>query len=420
MEQKLKPQSVFNDKEEIGVVWVMDEAIKLGYLHGDADWTNFGQGEPELGELTGGTTRVKLFVVEPEDNAYGPVNGLDILRQTIAEHYNRLYRVGKSSQYAAENVSIAMGGRLALTRIFNSMGAFRLGYKIPDYPAYRDMLKLQAGKIIPICVPTFQDNNYTIPPSEFGSAIEKFQLDAFLFSNPCNPTGHVIMDQALYQYVSSARELNCTLIIDEFYSHFIYENGKPANKVVSAAKYLDNVNEDAVIIVDGLTKSFRYPGWRLAWILGPKKSIDIIGKVASGIDGGPSLPIQRAALPLFEPISADLESHVLQKVFSHKQQLMVKALEELGMRCSSDSNSTFYVWADISQLPKPINEASRFFVEALKYKVICVPGYLFDIHPQQLTTPTNFLQHIRFSFGPEESFLKKGLIQLAKLVKSYQ
>jgi aspartate/methionine/tyrosine aminotransferase len=33
---------------------------------------------------------------------------------------------------------------------------------------------------------------------------------------------------------------------------------------------VDDVDEDDVLIIDGLTKRFRLPGWRIAWILGPK------------------------------------------------------------------------------------------------------------------------------------------------------
>ena len=48
----------------------------------------------------------------PGDHAYGPVDGTTELRTAVAEHYNRLYRRGKSSQYTAENVCISGGGRL--------------------------------------------------------------------------------------------------------------------------------------------------------------------------------------------------------------------------------------------------------------------------------------------------------------------
>ena len=42
------------------------------------------------------------------------------------------------------------------------------------------------------------------------------------------------------------------------------------NLIISAAENVEDVDEDDVLIIDGLTKRFRLPGWRIAWIVGPK------------------------------------------------------------------------------------------------------------------------------------------------------
>jgi aspartate/methionine/tyrosine aminotransferase len=42
---------------------------------------------------------------------------------------------------------------------------------------------------------------------------------------------------------------------------------------------------------------------------------------------------------------------------------------------------TFYVWADLSGLPHPLNDGITFFEECIKEKLICVPGIFFDINP---------------------------------------
>ncbi len=420
MDPLAKPKSAFNEIPDIGVIWVMEEAMKLGFYHGNNEWANLGQGEPETGEMKGAPPRIREFVLEPDDSGYGPLNGMTELRKTIAGHYNRLYRKDKSSQYTADNVSIAMGGRLALTRIFSILGSVRLGYKSPEYPAYADMLNYQQGRITPVCIPSRMENNYAIPSAEFSDALTTFELDAFLLSNPCNPTGHVIKSKELKGYVDSARKQNCSLIVDEVYSHFIYENGKPAGAPVSAAAFIHDVNSDPVLIVDALTKSFRYPGWRLAWTLGTPDVIQDLGRAASGIDGGPSLPVQRAALQLFEPERADQETNALREVFSKKQGLMLNALRASGMICSADANSTFYIWADISRLPSPLNNSDRFFKEALKCKVMTVPGRLFDIRAGLEKKEPGFDKYIRFSFGPAEENLKAGLERITNLIKSHQ
>lgn len=395
----------------------MDEAARWGFVNGDPDWENLGQGEPEVDALIGGSARIKTFQIESDDNRYGPTNGIDDLRETISAHYNRLYRRGCASQYTARNVSLAMGGRLALSRIFAMLDKIRFGYKTPEYPAYAEMMAAHAAQITPVCLPTRPADNHVLPAAEFALAIQKEALKAFLFSNPCNPTGHVIQGEELKAYVQISQTHHCALIIDEFYSHYIYTQDHPAAGPVSAAACLQDVNADVVLIVDGLTKSFRYPGWRLAWVLGPENLIADLGRVASYLDGGPSVPVQRAALQLFEPERMDRESQALRTVFSRKQHLMRESLRQNGMICSPDAHGTFYVWADISQLPAPLNQASVFFQAALRRKVIVVPGYLFDIRPQ--AQERDFQQSVRFSFGPTEANIRMGLERVTELVQAY-
>lgn len=420
MEARSRSQNVFNQMEDIGVIWALDEAAKLGYQSRNSDWVNFGQGEPEVGQLEGGVSRINRIEIQPDDDKYGPVNGTDELRKAIADYYNRLYRKNKVSKYTAKNVSIAMGGRMALNRIFTILGSIRLGYKTPEYPAYHDLFNLHLKKITPVYFPTRSTRNFSMSPSEFRDELKKYKPDAFLLSNPCNPTGHVMKNEELSNFVKTAKEECCTLIIDEFYSHFIYEKGKPASEPVSSAAFVENVNSDNVLIVDGLTKSFRYPGWRLAWVLAPESVIENIGRAASAIDGGPSVPIQRAALQLFEPASVDQETKALREVFSRKQNRMAATLRENGMICSDDANGTFYVWADISKLPPPINDSKTFFLAALKQKVITVPGYMFDIHPGSQKVSSEFNHYVRFSFGANEESLVKGLTRISELVNSYR
>ncbi len=419
MEKIKKLLGAFNEISDIGVIWVIDEAAKLGYYNGNPEWANLGQGEPEVGEMPGAPDRIKNFSIEPGDDRYGPLNGMAELRTAIAAYYNRLYRQEKKSQYTAANVSIAMGGRLALTRIFSIFGTIKVGYKVPEYPAYEDLFNYQLDRVTPICIPTRKEDNYAVPPNEFATIIGDYKLDAFLLSNPCNSTGHVIKGDALNTYLTAAKKQNCALIIDEVYSHFIYENSKPAAGPISGAAYIEDVNNDAVLIVDGLTKSFRYPGWRLAWILGPTNIIEDLGRAASGIDGGPSMPIQRAAIQLLEPERANKETQALREVFSHKQSITLAALREFGMLCSTDANSTFYIWADISQLPPPLNNSESFFKEALKHKVLVVPGHLFDIDPRKQKKEIKFHNYIRCSFGPEEANLVSGLRRIEQLIKSF-
>jgi aspartate/methionine/tyrosine aminotransferase len=89
-----------------------------------------------------------------------------------------------------------------------------------------------------------------------------------LTSNPRNPTGRVVANPELAEIQDICRG-RATFISDEFYSGYNYTSDCDGT-TISAAENIEDVDEDDVLIIDGLTKRFRLPGWRIAWILGPK------------------------------------------------------------------------------------------------------------------------------------------------------
>jgi aspartate/methionine/tyrosine aminotransferase len=262
-----------------------------------------------------------------------------------------------------------------------------------------------------------EEDGFVIPPERLERAIREHGLTAFVISNPCNPTGQVVHGEALRRYVEIARETGCTLLLDEFYSHFIFDGDRPGEGPVSGAPFIEDLEHDPVLLIDGLTKSFRYPGWRVGWAVGPKAMIETLGCAASAIDGGPGQPIQRAAIDVLQPARADQETDALRTVFSRKRNLMVERLRAMGVRVPHPSSSTFYVWGSIADLPAPLDDADEFFRRALERKVLTVPGRFFDVNPGKARTgPSPLAQWVRFSFGPPEDNVRMGLDRLAALV----
>lgn len=416
-----KPQHLgaFRYVPYMGVIFVVHEASKLGFWNGHPDWCNLGQGQPEVGDIPGAPPRVSEIKFDPADHAYGPVGGTEALRQAIAEHYNRLYRRGKASQYGKENIAVADGGRLVLSRVFAALSSVKLAYKVPDYTAYEDMIGLHLARLSPVMLRAEVDERFSITAARLEREVVSQGIQAFVFSNPCNPTGQVVRDDELRGYVRVARDHDCTLVCDEFYSHFIYaDDGTPGDGPVSAAAYVEDVNSDPVILIDGLTKGFRYPGWRVGWAVGPADMIEILNRVASAVDGGPCQPMQQhAALTVLEPARADQETTALRATFVKKRNLMVARLKEMGLVCPCPPQGTFYVWASVENLPPPLNDAEGFFRAALQHKVMTVPGHFFDVNPGgDRKEPSPYASWLRFSFGPPEDNVRMGLDRLQRMI----
>jgi hypothetical protein len=187
---------------------------------------------------------------------------------------------------------------------------------------------------------------------------------------------------------------------------------------VSAASHVEDVERDPIVIFDGLTKNWRYPGWRVTWTLGPKKVIETITSAGSFLDGGASAPMQRAAVELLTPDYVASETAALHKVFVSKRDAMVSGLRSIGVKFDAEPEGTFYGWGDLSGLPDSINTGMSFFKAALKKKVVTVPGTFFDVDPGQrrIGRPSRFRHHLRFSFGPPRERIDLALDRLRELV----
>ncbi|MCU0635062.1 MAG: pyridoxal phosphate-dependent aminotransferase [Gemmatimonadaceae bacterium] len=400
-----------------GVIYVMAEAARHGYHSGNADWCNLGQGQPETGPLPGAPDRIEGVPIASADQEYAPVNGIPELREAVAELYNALFRVGQKSKYTADNVCICGGGRLSLTRTVAALGEINLGHFLPDYTAYEELLDIfRPFTAIPILLDGAR--GYAFSVDELSREITGRGLSALLLSNPSNPTGKVVRGAELQRWVKVARELRCTLLLDEFYSHYLWSPGED-DGIVSAARYVRDVDRDPVVILDGFTKNWRYPGWRTTWVVGPRAVIDAVSSTGSFLDGGGSRPLQRAAVPLLDPDYVRRETRAIQQHFQHKRRVLLDGLRDVGVRFDIAPEGTFYGWADLSALPPGLNDGMQFFRAALEHQVICVPGEFFDINPgkRRASRASRFTRYARFSFGPELPVVEEGVRRLQAMIR---
>ena len=223
----------------------------------------------------------------------------------------------------------------------------------------------------------------------------------------------------LSEWVAVGRELDCSLIFDEFYSHYIWRPDLQANGgIETAARYVEDVDRDPVVILDGLTKNWRYPGWRVTWTVGPRKVIEGCVSAGSFLDGGGSRPLQRKAIELLAPTAAMAETRAIQATFGKKRAKLLNGLRDLGFTVSLPPEGTFYVWASAEHLPSSISDGMAFFRAALDRKVISVPGEFFDVDPGKRRggRASRFRRHLRFSFGPQMQKLELALDRFRDMI----
>ncbi|KAG6854724.1 hypothetical protein C0991_002437 [Blastosporella zonata] len=422
------PQTINPDEETVpgiehpgstGVIYCSDRAMANGFSYANShEWANLGQGAPEVGPIPNAPPRPTSIPVPTDSLEYAPTTGVKALREAVANLYNVTYRGDKASKYTYENVCIVPGGRAGLSRVAAVIGDVYTSFQIPDYTAYDQVLSA-FKRLVP--VPTALDvkTKYKLDIQQTKKDILTQGLAVILASNPRNPTGQVIKGNDLKELVALGRE-GTTVILDEFYSWYIYPNSESGyGKSISAAQYVEDVNEDSAVIIDGLTKNWRLPGWRICWVVGPKNLISALSQSGSFLDGGANHPLQLAAIPLLDPALVALEKVALQKHFKAKRDHVLSRLHALGLDVDLPPTSTFYIWLNLEKLPEPLNNGLVFFEELLKFKTIVIPGIFFDINPSHRRNLFNSPCHhfVRLSFGPPIEDLDRGLDAIGMVLR---
>ncbi|KAK6359791.1 hypothetical protein TWF696_000928 [Orbilia brochopaga] len=266
--------------------------------------------------------------------------------------------------------------------------------------------------------PLAQQDGYHIHPDKIAEELAR-GVSVIITSNPRNPTGGVVKNPELSEIQGICRD-RATLIMDEFYGGYNYSTDCDGT-VISAADNIEDVDEDDVLIIDGLTKRFRLPGLRVAWIVGPKEFIKAIGSCGSYLDGGTNVAFQEAAVPMLDPPKVKEEMKALQTHFKKKRDYVIQRLTEIGFEFDKVPEATFYIWLDLSNLPTKINDGLNFFQACLQERVIVVPGIFFDLNPAKRRDLFDSPCHhfVRLSYGPKMDVLKKGLDGIERVVKKY-
>lgn len=406
-----------------GVLWVTERANEYGFGQSDEEdvnWANLGQGAPEHGDtIPGSFKRPTSIPVPDKSKEYAPTAGIKPLREAVANYYNETYRQHKLSKYTWKNVCVVPGGRAGLTRIASIIKDCYLSFFLPDYTAYAEMLSLFKN-FSPIPVPLTEKDHYSFHLNLIKNELKR-GVSALLTSNPRNPTGKCLTRYQLHQLHKLCRE-KCLLIMDEFYSHYYYDDNCSGSSI-SSAEFIEDVNKDPVLILNGLTKSFRLPGWRTCWILGPEDYINALSSAGSYLDGGSNNPFQHAAVELLNPSKVKLEMKALQVHFKTKRDYIISRLTKMGFEFNETNipNSTFYLWLNLSHLPAKLSNCLGFFHECLHEKVIVVPGFFFLINPQNLSNLEDVIwyNYVRISYGPELHQLEKGMDGIERILNRF-
>lgn len=308
---------------------------------------------------------------------YTPSLGIWELREKIAEHYYTKYKIDVSSN----RVIITPG----------SSGAFLVAYAIimsagdriilpdPSYPCYKNFAYLL--DITPVFVPVDEKSRYTLSVD----ALKGYEgIKALHISSPNNPTGTLYTKEELSTLVGYCQERGIYFISDEVYHGLTYEQEDH-----TALGFWDRA-----IVINGFSKWFCMPGFRLGWMILPEDMLQKAERVIQNVFISAPALSQYSALGAFD--YAYLKS--VRETFRKRRDILYEGLKDV-FRIPVKPQGAFYIWADVS---KYTENSFIFCKELLKEaKVALTPGVDFG--------KNNTTKFVRISYTKEEDALREGI-----------
>lgn len=302
---------------------------------------------------------------------YGPEQGYEFLRETIAENDFK----SRGADISSDEIFISDGAKCDAGNI-QELFSNNTIVALPDpvYPVYLDT-NVMAGR-----TGSYKDGRYqgivyleSTKENNFVPTLPSEKVDLIYLCFPNNPTGSIISKDELKHWVDYARQNKALILYDAAYAAFIRDDALPRS-----IYEIDGAQEVAIEF-RSFSKNGGFTGTRCAYTVVPKacRAYDSTGNHHPLYNlwnrrhctkfNGVSYPVQRAAEALY---SQQGKQQVIELVdyYMKNADLIRSDITALGFDCTGGDNSP-YIWIDGK------SDSWEFFDLLLeKAGVVCTPG----------------------------------------------
>jgi aspartate/methionine/tyrosine aminotransferase len=323
---------------------------------------------------------------------YSFTRGTTALREGIRDYLGQLYgediHPDRITVPGSSMLSVTIAAQMAL-----SSGDHALAVS-PHWPNIEMTMRVTGAEFSAVRQ-RLTETGWELTAAEIIDAVRPNTRCIFV-NSPCNPTGWVMPVEQQQQLLEFCRERQILLIADEVYHRMAY-GAEAAPSFINIAR-----EDDPVIIVYGLSKSWAMTGWRIGWVVTPRQ-LQVPWQIMSeNFNTGATVFAQRAAKVALrdgEPLVRDLREH-----YAAGRDIVMETLAAHPRIALSEPEGAFYAFPRIEGI-----ESSLDFALALldREDVGVAPGYTFGEGNDQ---------HIRICFARSHDQLREGLQRLLRFL----
>jgi aspartate aminotransferase/aminotransferase len=335
---------------------------------------NLSIGQPDF-DVPEPVRRAAIDAIESRKNGYALTQGMPVLREKLQAQIQRQYGHDDREVFVASGTS---GGLMLALLVLVNPGEEVIVFD-PCFVMYDSLSKVVGGRAV--YVDMYPD--FRIDLNRVADAITP-RTKAIIFNSPINPTGTVADEQTVRGLAELAAQRNVVLISDEIYRAFCYDA-----PFVSPAKY-----NTQTLVIDGFSKTYAIPGWRLGYAHGPSAVIHEMIKLQQYSFICAPQPMQWAGAVAMD---IDMTPHI--DAYRRKRDLLVAGL--------ADDYEMVHPSGAFYAFPKaPWGTGEEFCIHAIeKHKLLIVPGKVFSRRDT----------HFRISYATADSVIERGIEALRKL-----
>jgi len=345
-----------------GIRKVFDLGAKL------ADPINLSIGQPDF-DVPEEARRAAIEAIEAGKNGYSLTQGAPVLREKLQAMVDRQYGHQDRELFVTSGTS---GGLVLAMMALVDPGDEVIVFD-PYFVMYDALAALVGGRVV--YLDTYPD--FRIDPERVAAAITP-RTKAILLNSPANPTGVVAGEEEVRGLAELAARRNVVLLSDEIYHDFSYD--RPP---VSPAKY-----NPQTLVIDGFSKTYGMPGWRLGFAHGPRAIIREMIKLQQYSFVCAPHPLQWAGAVAMD---LDVSHHI--RAYRRKRDMVVEGLADLYELVTP--GGAFYAF------PKaPWGTASEFVARAIQeHQLLIIPGNVFSRRDT----------HFRISYAAADAVIQRGI-----------
>lgn len=353
-----------------GIRKVFDLGAKL------KDPINLSIGQPDF-DVPESVRQAAIDAIQSRKNGYALTQGMPVLREKLQAEIQRQY--GHADREVFVSSGTSGGLMLALTMLVNP-GDEVIVFD-PCFVMYDALTAVVGGKVV--YIDTYPD--FRLDLDRVADAITP-RTKAILFNSPNNPTGAVASEDDVRRLAELAAERDVVLISDEIYKAFCYDR-----PFVSPAKY-----NPQTLVIDGFSKTYGMPGWRVGFAHGPSAIIQEMIKLQQYSFVCAPQPFQWAGA---EAMDVDMTPHIAD--YHRKRDMVVAGLTD-DYELTTPGGA-FYAFPKL-----PWGTGMEFVARAIeKYQLLIIPGSVFSRRDT----------HFRISYAATDATLERGIEALRKVAR---